>query len=457
MKYNKGRIEFASDNMRLERGFYWAKAKALSYVREGDPVGDWYEAALPGRDAFCMRDVAHQATGGQILGLDSHNKNMLRSFACAMSRERDFCSFWEINGQGQPVAVDYTNDRDFWYNLPANFDVLRCCWQTYLWTGDRDYIDSADFNAFYDGTVNDYIKAWDKNQDGIPERQEPGSRRGIPTYDEREGLDDVRMLSDLYAAQVTAFECYAYINRMKGNHGLAGVYLDKASAMRDEFDHNWWDDSGKRYYTALWNDGTYSYIDEGSGSDWPVFPLFLGLTGTKTTVTRQLELIQRELPNIEMHSYLPELFYRYGALERGYRSWLSLTDTSLYRREYPEASYAALEGLVTGMMGIRPRADRRSIRTLAGLPSDSAWMNLNCLPVFDGEIDVRHEGGSFSACTNRTGRDIMWQAAFRGKANQIFVDDKAVDAVQGQDLDGSSISWVYVNLKPGHQAKVILR
>jgi len=31
-------------------------------------VGYWYEAALPGREAFCMRDVSHQSIGAETLG-----------------------------------------------------------------------------------------------------------------------------------------------------------------------------------------------------------------------------------------------------------------------------------------------------------------------------------------------------------------------------------------------------
>lgn len=62
---------------------------ALSYVHDGsDPVGYWYEAALPQREAFCMRDVSHQSVGAQILGLAEHNKNMFGKFAKISVRVR---------------------------------------------------------------------------------------------------------------------------------------------------------------------------------------------------------------------------------------------------------------------------------------------------------------------------------------------------------------------------------
>jgi hypothetical protein len=65
-----GKITFTSDDPVLVKGFDWAKRQAMVYVHRGnDPVGHWYEAALPGRSAFCMRDVSHQLVGAQMLGL----------------------------------------------------------------------------------------------------------------------------------------------------------------------------------------------------------------------------------------------------------------------------------------------------------------------------------------------------------------------------------------------------
>lgn len=44
-----GTITFKSSIQKLNQGFEWAKAQALSYVREDENgAGKWYEAALPG-------------------------------------------------------------------------------------------------------------------------------------------------------------------------------------------------------------------------------------------------------------------------------------------------------------------------------------------------------------------------------------------------------------------------
>lgn len=108
-------LEFASSDPRLVRAFEWAKRQALAYAfDDGDPVGPWYEAALPGREAFCMRDVAHQAAGGHALGFARHNQNMLWRFAESVAESRDFCSYWEIDRYNRPAPVDYKNDAEFW-------------------------------------------------------------------------------------------------------------------------------------------------------------------------------------------------------------------------------------------------------------------------------------------------------------------------------------------------------
>ena len=86
-------MRLTSSEQTLVEGWEWAITQAQSFVRSADLVGDWIEASLPGRGAFCMRDVAHQSAGAQILGLRSHVKNMLRRFAEHVSGARDWCSF----------------------------------------------------------------------------------------------------------------------------------------------------------------------------------------------------------------------------------------------------------------------------------------------------------------------------------------------------------------------------
>src|ERR1017187_5353479 len=62
----RSHLELRSSNTPLVQSFNWARQQAMAYVFGGDPVGPWYGAALPGRRAFCMRDVSHQVAGAQI-------------------------------------------------------------------------------------------------------------------------------------------------------------------------------------------------------------------------------------------------------------------------------------------------------------------------------------------------------------------------------------------------------
>lgn len=62
-------VSFQSSDADLNDLFDWSKNQALAYAFDDDPVGLWYEASLPGREAFCMRDVSHQSMGAQFLGL----------------------------------------------------------------------------------------------------------------------------------------------------------------------------------------------------------------------------------------------------------------------------------------------------------------------------------------------------------------------------------------------------
>ena len=88
-------LQFRSTDTALQTAFNRAKEMALSHRgNPADPVGDWYEAALPSRFAFCMRDVAHQSMAAEMLGLGKANSNMFSQFAKNISDGKDWCSYW---------------------------------------------------------------------------------------------------------------------------------------------------------------------------------------------------------------------------------------------------------------------------------------------------------------------------------------------------------------------------
>lgn len=440
----ESKVEIESSDQRLVDGFQWAKTQALAYVFTGDPVGPWYEAALPRRQAFCMRDVAHQSIGAQVLGLAAFNKNMLRRFAENISGSRDWCTYWEINRDNKPAPVDYRNDQDFWYCLPANFDVLNCCYQQYLWTGDRDYIEDPVFLNFYDRTVLDYVKRWDQDGDGIPESYKKYGFRGLGSYDEDLELHPL-IGGDLIAAQYAAYVAYARIQSLRKNGQAAREYQVKADNLRAVYNSTWWSSDDRRYQTAILQDWTFH---RGS-ADTDAFTLWFGITDRVDQVFDALR--ERPPKGVEVMSYLPEVAYQCGRNDYAYAVLLELTSPHLKRREYPEVSYSVVRALVTGTMGISADATGTLVQTFPRLTRDTAWVAIRNLPVFSNEISVRHIGNTHTSFTNQSGPPINWSAAFPTETASLLVDGSAsVAKVQaGTGLSSRMFSYVGLTVKPG--------
>lgn len=269
----QSKLEVNSSDAKLVGVFYWARSQAMAYAfDQGDPVGPWYEAVEPGREGFCIRDTCHQALGAQALGLARFNLNMLRRFVENISDSKDWCSYWEIDRFNQPAPVDYKNDAEFWYNLPANFDLLDCCYRMYVWSGDRAYIDDPVFLNFYDRTINDYVERWGLDIDHIMTRprlmnvrgifdlaKKFPKNRGIPGYNES---DHTYVLGcDVVATQRAAYRAYAHIQQARQNAELADKFLKRAEALQALLANTWWNQADHCFYNRLNKD----YKLEGSG------------------------------------------------------------------------------------------------------------------------------------------------------------------------------------------------
>jgi len=448
-------LELETPDTRLAAAFAWAKGQALDYVFPAavydDPVGDWYEAALPSRFAFCMRDVSHQATGAQVLGLAPFNRNMLGKFARAISPSRDFCSYWEIDKWDRPAPVDYKNDKDFWYNLPANFDVLDACWRQYLWTGEQAYIEDPAFLEFYRLTVREYVEAWAKGG-LIPEHHPEYANRGLGGYDEGPFSDQTLFGADLVGAMARALDSYAGILRSRGADGGAEALRLRAVGLRGVYDAKWWSGDRGRYADFLFVDTRLAFED----SFWSgVFPLYFGLIaeGPRRDATLR-RVLDGKPEGIEVESYLPEIYYRYGADEAAYDEILALADPAKKRREYPEVPFAVIGAVATGLMGVKPDARTRTVETRSGLTASTEWAQLRNLAVFDGAVDVRHEGRRRTTLTVRSGRDLVWKAVFDGRWDELDVDGAARRASRGVDEAGRPVSWITVNLTAGRASIV---
>ncbi len=383
-------LNFICSDQGLNDGFTWAKEHALTFVHDEDHVGPWYEAALPGRESFCIRDVCHYANGAHALGLASHTKNMLLRFVQSIAESRDFCCFWEIDRNYRPTPCDYKSDADFWYNLPANFDLIDACLRMYKLTGDKDYIESEDFLHFYRLTLDRYIKRWDTDGDGIPEGA-GGPRRGIPSYVESRGRGAAQSL-DLLAAEAAAFDAYSEICFLRGENGEA--YKKRAADIREEIDSRW-DENEKAYYFTKEKDGTLSHGSFGA----EYIPYFDATTDEKKLGFVLDRLHQWGLENslyVESRSHLSEIFYRYGRYDKA-EYWLRLcTSADLRRREYPEVAFACIGAFVFGLMGVKYDYETKTVTADPKLPNGVTSVQLTGLPVFGKTADISVENGVVS-------------------------------------------------------------
>jgi hypothetical protein len=495
------KLEFESSDSRLVAAFDWAKNQAMAYVFDGDPVGPWYEAALPGREAFCMRDVSHQCLGAQTLRLSRCTHNMLRRFAGDISDSKDWCSYWEINRYNRPAPVDYRNDAEFWYDLPANFDVLDACYRMYLWTGDLTYLDDPAFLNFYNRTISDYVRRWSLGLNQVMKRKrwmnirgefnphdEFQVSRGIPGYEE--GRSDYVVGVDLLAAQYAAYRAYASIQALRENFGAAQAYAKKAASVRNFINGTWWDDKAHHFYSVL--DQNY-HLEGRAGTELLYYEAADDGPKAEAALSDLLATIRANPSGpVELESHYAEILYRYGVPGVAYAQIMDLTRKGRYRQEYPEVSYSVVGAIVTGLMGIsvetpssaqsalqwsfvQSAAKTRAalhqalapptawnyvdavVKTLPHLTGQTAWAEIRNLPIRANEISIRHEGLRKTIFTNQSGPALIWQATFPGRDATLLVNGQAVKAEAGREPLGHVTTWVQVPVGSGDTVTVQLQ
>jgi hypothetical protein len=226
---------------------------------------------------------------------------------------------------------------------------------------------------FYDKTVNEYARAWDKDRDGAPESYQEHGHRGMGSYAEDSNFH-VLAGADLVAAQAAAYADDAAIQELRGKPGMARKFRRKAQRLKDWYNGRWWDARGRRFYRAMRQDRSFSADRNGA---------------------------------------IPELWF--GITEAG------MTDPGLKRREYPEGSFAVAGAVAEGLMGIRPDARRRVVETCAHVTGETEWAALGPAPVFDNEIRVYHKGAKETTVTNVRGPGLEWKARFRGRPQGVPV------------------------------------
>jgi|GEM_PF-316810 len=473
-------VQFGSTDTALTRAFAWAKSQALHYKgRPGDPVGPWYESALPPRDAFCMRDVSHQAIGGAILGLDAENKNMLTLFAKNISAAKNWCSYWEMNKHGIPALADYRNDKEFWYNLTANFDVLDATWRLAAWTGDTSYYQAPVFRYFQQQTADAYIRNWVLQPDSLltrpahPNAPIPFNEkdafhrcRGLPSYSE--GIRNIKMGVDLVAALYRGLTTYASILNQRGQKAAALAAAQRAERYRRHLEDDWWSDSLGRYHTWYSTDNHFG-VGEGE-----TFLLWFDALHDTARIRRTIDHLASTGWNMENNSYLPYLYYREGFWDTARRALLHDADPATKRREYPEVSFGIVQAVVLGLMGVEPLPGKREVTTLyrcrntgtattpdrqsgpdsvrAATTSDSAW--LTDLPILGTTLDIRHHSPFETTVANTGKRHLSWRAQFYGSYRVAYINGDSMAMSQRTDKWGRIISYVSLPMLPGWKVTV---
>jgi hypothetical protein len=457
-------LQFESSDTKLVQAFQWAKSRALAYAHDGnDPVGPWYEAALPGRDSFCMRDVSHQTTGAAALGLYAENRNMLGRFAAAISPRRDWAGYWEIDKLGHPSPADYVSDNDFWYNLPANFDLLDSIVRMWRWTGDQSYVNDSSIQRFFDSTGTAYVNAWDLQPDRILQRPRIMNQRlskgkfvqerGIPSY--TEGQDNFNLGADLLAAEYRGFESLRVVAISRHEALRAQQYAKAANGILDLIENRAWSEKDHHFMGLLSRDGG----TQGSGD---AMVLYFGATKNPGHIRSALSHIESaEYLNrigIEEESYLPQTLYRYGEKDAGYGVIMDLTRADKERRDYPEVPFSVIATIVTGVMGMEVVDDGNRggllLHSISRLRSASDSARISGVRVRDNLVDLEHLGDRRSTLTNCSGKTIHWQAAFPGRVSILIVNGHSVRSRMSSDASSSPVSWIVTDVPSGATASV---
>lgn len=450
-----------SPDTALCRTFDWARTTALRYAHDaGDPVGCWYEAALPGREAFCMRDASHQSIGAEVLGLARHNANMFSKFAAAITPEREWCSLWEIDRRNAPAQADYIDDEQFWYNLGGGPDVVFACERLYRWTGDARYLRDTTMLNFYEKTLGEFVTHWQLAPEQLFYRVRNmhtplpfddnchfNHARGIPSY--AEDVQGFSVGADLVAALYGAHEAYARLLDVLGD-ARATIFRKQAAAYRDQLNAAWWE-PGTETYHPFWDSNRGLFMD--GNPQMEQYVVWFGAAEPERAVQVLRRQAEGRNRSAEHDSYVPTLLYRYRLTQEGYDYLLSLPH--IRRCEYPEVSFGAVEAITTGVMGIAPCAVRGIVQTLAQLSASTPWAAMDRVSLLGTRIGVRHEGNMRTVFTNHDDRSLIWRAAFYGVFGQIVVNGQRLRARQTTDAAGNTFSYTDVPIGPGRKAVAV--
>ena len=454
-------LTLASSSDHLISAFNWNKAKALNWVRTSVKPGyiPCYWAGYNYREAFYVRDIAHQCEGAALLGLNNENFSMWRALASTASESRQWFCLWALDFYGNTYAVDYRSDTNFVREIPAPLELVDKAYRCYRWSGDRRWISDPVLTNFYWTTMNLFIAKHDENNDGIAEG------RFIDIFDGacgsycEQSAGGYGVGGDNIATTWAAYNSYGKLLSAMGKASEAPTYFARADKVKRDYDQNWWNAAAGSYYAGrtIGLSGWITNFDQYSKETY-YFQAIKGIAEPGPKANALLDKIHEnnlanwKKYNFESVTYLPEVFYNYGMNERGWY-WLKCLLDSHY--PYPEVSYTAVEFVATGLMGIEPDAPHQKISTLGRLTPDIDWVQLEHIPVGAFDVFVKHEDANrkTTAKNNTPGTSLTWEARFPASHETLYLDGVPLKARQ-KTLNGVVISYAEVVLAGGQQKTV---
>jgi hypothetical protein len=453
-------LTVTSSSQYLVDAFNWNKAKALSWVRTGvkrDYI-PCYWAGYNYREAFYVRDIAHQCQGAALLGLNQENLSMWRALAGTANVSRQWFCLWALDFYGNTYAVDYRSDTNFVREIPAPIELVDKAYACYRWSADPRWITDAVLTNFYRTTMDAFILAHDDNGDGIAEGHFIDIFDGACGSYCEGSTGGYGVGGDNIATTWSAYHSYAKLLGAMGKRALADTCLVKANRVRDGYVRDWWNSSGNNYYAGRTIDmGTWITNFDQYSKETYAFQAVKRIAEAGPRADALLDKLHKNYLengkdyNFESFTYLPEAFYNYSKNDQAWH-WLKRLLDSHY--EYPEVSFTAIESIATGMMGIEPDAPNHKVATLGRLTPEVDWVQMDHVLVGPNEILVRHQDGNrTTTVVNHGGPELTWEALFPGEHAIIHIDGSPKTATR-KALNGALVSGVTIQVKTG-QSRVV--
>jgi len=250
----------------------------------------------------------------------------------------------------------------------------------------------------------------------------------------------IAVSGDLLGMICNGFMKYSLMLSLQGKNQESMIYKSMAERYSALIDSLWWDEKENDFHGFYRSDG--KFLKGGAGQS--EFLLWYDVIRDTDRIVKSLKKLSDT--QVEVLSYLPALFYRYGYDSLAYDYLKRIYADK--RRDYPEASSGVIEGIVRGLFGIEPEAGKNMITTCSHLTGVTSWAGIKNVPLFSGRISVVHQSDRKTSFSNESDRKVIWRAVFKGKSKVILVDGKPLKSSVFRDSAGNYYSHVDVTV-PG--------